>query len=240
VGADLDPGHDPAGDLATVRAALAAEAPTGDPGLPVDRLVRALDALRPEVLARFARCGLDRATAEETLADVPRKVAVYGTDPGTGIDAGWLLLLARADVVAVGRLQAERTAGPDGRALHVPESGPLVDAAVDASLARARDLFGPGPFTCTSWLLDPLLPPALGPDSGIVRFARRFALAPAPRGEDADRAVARFVFRRPLSDVLDPSAVVPRTRLERCVAEHLRAGGHWSQPRGTLPGPPAA
>ena len=219
-------------DAEVVRRALEAEQPPADLGLPVERLVRALDVLRPEVLARFANFGLDRATAEETLADVPRKVAAYGTAPGSGIDAGWLLGLARADVVAVGRLQVERTTGPDGRALHVPESGPLDPAAVDASLHRATALLGAAPFTCTSWLLDPLLPLALGPDSGIVRFARRFAVDCAPRREEDDRSVARFVFRRPLSDVLDPALVQPRTRLERCVAGHLRAGGHWSQPRG--------
>lgn len=234
--ADSDGDSDDGTDLERVRAALAADAVPVDPGLPVPRLVRALEGLRPEVLARFARCGLDRATAEETLRDVPRKVAAYGTDPGTGIDAGWLLQLARADVVAVGRLQVERVAGPGGRAVHVPEGGPLDAAAVDASLARSRALFGPGPLTCTSWLLDPLLPPALGPGSGIVGFARRFAVAPAPRGAEDDRAVARFVFRRPPADVLDPAVVVPRTRLEHCVTRHLRAGGHWSQPRGTLGG----
>ncbi|NIZ91618.1 hypothetical protein [Kineococcus rubinsiae] len=231
--ADPPSAADVAADVDRVREALrAAEAP-GDPGLPVDRLLHALDVLRPEVLAGFARAGLDRATAEETLADVPRKVAVYGTAPGTGIDAGWLLLLARADVVAVGRLQVERTAGPDGRAVHVPESGPLTAAAVDASFARSRVLFGPSAFTCTSWLLDPLLPPALGPDGGIVGFARRFAVGDVVRGEEHDRSVTRFVFHRPLADVLDPALVVPRTRLERCVAGHLRAGGHWSQPSAT-------
>ena len=228
-------------DTEVLREALEAEQPPAALALTVERFVRSLDLLRPEVFARFAALGLDRATAEETLADVPRKVAAYGTGPEVGIDVGWLLGLARADVVSVGRLQVERVAGPDGRAVHVPESGALLPAAVDASLERAVALFGGEPFTCTSWLLDPLLPAALGPGSGIVRFASRFVVDPtADRsgtpggsdGEDGDRAVAKFVFRRPLREVLDPRITQPRTRLEHCVVGHLRAGGHWSEPRG--------
>ncbi|MFD0481807.1 hypothetical protein ACFQ46_04295 [Kineococcus sp. GCM10028916] len=214
-------------DVELVRSALLApQAPALD--LPVPRFTRALDQLHEEVLARFRHVGLDAGTAEATLADVPRKVAAYGD----GIDVPWLLGLARADVVALGRLQFERVAGTDGHAVHLPEAGPLSDEAVEDSLARAVEVLGARAFHCTSWLLDPLLPPALGPDSGIVRFAARFALGPVERGEEGDRAVAKFVFRRPLREVLD--LVEPRTRLERLVVGHLRAGGHWSEPRGLL------
>lgn len=210
-----------------VRSALIApRAPALD--LPLPRFTHALDRLHDEVLARFRHVGLDAGTAEATLADVPRKVAAYGD----GIDVPWLLGLARADVVALGRLQFERVAGTDGHAVHLPEAGPLSDEAVEDSLARAVEVLGARAFHCTSWLLDPLLPPALGPDSGIVRFARRFTLGPVDRGAEGDRAVARFVFRRPLREVLD--LVEPRTRLERLVVEHLRGGGHWSEPTGRL------
>lgn len=227
------------GDLTLVRAALHAGAPA-DPGLPVERLVAALTALRPEVLERFAGLGFDAAVAEETLADVPRKVSRYGTPatsgPDVGIDAGWLLGLARADVVSLGRLQFERLAGADGRGVHVPEAGPLDPAAVDASLARAREVLGEEPLTCTSWFLDPVLPPALGPGSRLVAFAGRFATGPVHREPHADRVVAKFVFRRPVRDVLDEGRVHPGTSLERCVAQHLRAGRHWSEPSGVLRG----
>ncbi|WP_432564389.1 hypothetical protein [Kineococcus sp. SYSU DK003] len=224
-------------DVQRVRAALAADTVT-DPGIPVDRVVEALEELRPEVLARFGELGFDETVAQETLADVARKVEFYGTaeaaGPDVGIGAGWLLRLARADVVALGRLQFERVPRPDGRAVHVPEAGPLDPAAVDDSLARAVEVFGEGEFTCTTWLLDPLLPPALGEGSRITGFARRFEVGAVERGDHGDRAAAKFVFRRTVAEVLDPVAVHPRTRLERCVAEHLRAGGHWSEPRGAL------
>jgi hypothetical protein len=118
--------------------------------------------------------------------------------------------------------------------VHVPEAGPLDPAEVDASLARARELLGDAPLTCSSWFLDPVLPQALGPGSRLVAFAQRFAVAAAPRHPQADRVVAKFVFRRPLPDVLDDTLVHPRTSLERCVAGPLRAGDHWSQPSGVM------
>lgn len=215
-------------DVALVREALRAPtAPALD--LPLDRFLAALADLDDEVARRHRQLGLTPATSRETLADVPRKLAAYPA----AIDVGWLLGIARADVVALGRLQFERTAAPDGRAVHVPEDGPLDPAAVDASLARAVERFGGGPFTCTSWLLDPLLADVV-PGSNLDRFARRFTLGPVERGEEGDHVVAKFVFRRPLAEVLDADLVQPRTRVERFVAAHLRAGGHWSEPRGTL------
>jgi hypothetical protein len=215
-------------DLELVRAALTAPTrPALD--LPVLRFTAALERLRPEVDARFADLGFDTATAEATVADVARKVAAYGEH---GIDVDWLLGLARADVVALGRLQFEREATDGGHGVHVPEAGPLADDAVEDSLARAEGVLGARRFHCTSWLLDPLLPSALGPGSGIVRFARRFGVEPAERDAAADRDVAKFVFRRPLREVREHAE--PRTRLERVVLEHLRGGGHWSRPRGSL------
>lgn len=215
-------------DRELVRAALAA--PTRAAlDLPVPRFAAALERLRPEVHARFADLGFDAATAEATVADVARKVDAYGEQ---GIDVDWLLGLARADVVALGRLQFEREATDGGHGVHVPEAGPLADDAVEHSFAQAERVLATRDFHCTSWLLDPLLPPELGPESGIVRFARRFTVEPAERDEDGDRDVAKFVFRRPLREVLEHAE--PRTRVERVVLGHLRGGGHWSRPRGSL------
>jgi len=222
---------------AAVRAAL--NAPDArDPGIPVHRLVPVLADLRPEILERFAQLGFGPQVADDTLADIDRKVAIYGSPENSevGIDPGWLLGLARADVIALGRLQFERLVGPRGRALHIPEDGPLDPAAVEESLARARELLGDEPLGCTSWVLDPLLSEFLGPGSRLVAFAERFDVQPAVRGIDADRAVAKFVFRRSPSTVLDGHDVHPRTRLERHVAAHLRSGAHWSEPFGRLRG----
>ena len=222
-------------DVARVREALTGPAATA-PDLPLGRFLAALADLDDEVARRHRELGLSPSTSRETLADIPRKLAAYPS----AIDVGWLLGIARADVVALGRLQFERTAAPDGRAVHVPEDGPLDPAAVDASLARAVAFFGGGALTCTTWLLDPLLADVV-PGSNLDAFARRFSLGPVVRDAEGDRVVAKFVFRRPLAEVLDPDLVQPRTRVERCVAARLRAGGHWSEPRGTLtlPAPPS-
>lgn len=205
-----------------------------EPAIPVRDVLPALVAVTPEALERHRRLGVPEDVSRDTLADVGRKVRAYGATT----DIPWLVGLLRADVVALGRLQLERVAEPTGRAVHIPEQGPLDPAQVDDALGRARAMFGPGPMTCTSWLLDPTLRTGLPPSSNIVRFAERFAVDPDADPEEhpgaGDAAVAKFVFRRPLAEVLDPEAVVPRTRLERLVADHLRAGGHWTEPRGVL------
>ncbi|PRY18582.1 hypothetical protein [Kineococcus rhizosphaerae] len=211
-------------DEQAVRAALEADrAPVLD--LTVPRFVAAVAGLEPEVRRRFVRFGLDEETTTATLADVDRKLGAYGDD----IEVDWLLGLVRADVVALGRLQFERRPDDDGHAVHVPEGGGLSEAAVADSFARAARVLGAREFHCRSWLLDPLLG-ALGPDSGIVRFARRFEVGQVVRDGAADRAVAKFVFRRPPAEVL--AHAVPRTRLEHLVLAHLRGGGHWAEPRG--------
>lgn len=230
--------------LAALRAVLDADNPPREVPVDVRDAVPALVALVPEALARHRRLGVPDDAARDTLRDVGRKVRAYGATT----DVGWLVGLLRADVVALGRLQFERVAAPDGRGVHIPEQGPLDPDGVDAALASARELLGPDPLTCTSWLLDPALPAGLPASSNIVRFAARFAVPDdgaaarglgEPVGPDAgpthgDHAVAKFVFRRPLAEVLDPAAVVPRTRLEHLVVQQLRAGHHWSEPRGVL------
>lgn len=204
------------------------------PDLGPAEFAAALQEHRADVDARFAALGFGPDVAAATLADVPRKLAAYGTTGPVAIDVRWLRGLARADVVALGRLQFERTARDGRHAVHVPEGGPLTDAGLDASFAAARELLGAGGFSCHSWLLDPLLG-ALGPDSGVVRFARRFSVATVGRDADADRAVAKFVFRD-TPEAVRSGASAPRTRLARLVADQLRGGGHWAQPLG-LSGP---
>ncbi|WP_299954131.1 acyltransferase domain-containing protein [uncultured Modestobacter sp.] len=238
---DLDPGAWPATApapqvLAELAAGLAADEPPA-PSVAAPDAVPALVALLPAALDRHRRLDVPADVTRDTLADVGRKLRAYGATT----DVGWLLGLLRADVLALGRLQFQRLAGAAGRAVHVPEQGPLDPVRVDTALRRAATELGPGPVTCTSWLLDPALPDGLPADSNIVRFAARFAVLPgeeAAGGEGGptagDHAVARFVFRQPLDRVLDPSAVLPTTRLEHLVAAHLRAGRHWTEPCGVL------
>lgn len=195
----------------------------------VDALAPALVAVVPDALARHAALGIPEAVTVATLADVGRKIDAYGAT----VDVPWLVGLLRAEVVALGRLQFERDTTPEGRAIHIPEGGSLRPEQVDASIAEARAMFGDGPMICTSWLLDPTLL-SLPETSNIVAFARRFDVDATEAGHEGDEAAAKFVFRRPLAEVLDPAAVTPRTTLEHLVADHLRAGRHWSEPKGTL------
>lgn len=206
----------------------AASAVAAADGMPAASIARAFAAVDDAARARHRRLGIAADVTDGTLTDIERKIAAYGE----AVSVDWLVGLARADVVALGRLQFERVAGADGRGIHVPEGGPLSLEAVDASLEQARALFGDGTLTCTSWLLDRRLQ-SLG-ESNIVRFARRFDVETAAPSRAASEAVAKFVFRLPLAAVVGGDHVRPRTSVERLVAEVLRAGEDWSEPRGVL------
>lgn len=221
--------------LAELRTVLAADEPPTALDTTLDALLPVLVELAPEALARHRALGLNDRVSRDTLADVGRKVRLYGRS----LPLDWLVALLRADVVALGRLQLSRVPGPHGHAVHVPELGPLLPPLVDESLRRAAEELGATAFGCESWLLDPFLPDGLPEDANIVRFAARFAVPAVvrptgPEPTQGDREVARFVFRRPLDDVLDPARVTPRTTLERLVARHLRAGDHWTEPLGVI------
>jgi hypothetical protein len=209
-----------------LRAAVRGEA---DAPESVDSLAAALVAVVPDALERHRALGVAEDVTAATLADVGGKIDAYGAT----VDVPWLVGLLRGEVLALGRLQYEREATDEGRAIHIPEGGSLRPELVDASLAEARALFGDGTMICTSWLLDPTLL-QLPETSNIVAFARRFDVEPTDPGHEGDEAAAKFVFRRPLAEVLDPAVVTPRTTLERLVADHLRSGNHWSEPKGTL------
>ncbi|WOF23149.1 hypothetical protein N8K70_00345 [Microbacterium betulae] len=193
------------------------------------RLTEAFAAARPLALRRHRGLGVEPSTTDATLADIDRKIAAYGDDA----DIPWLIGIARADVLAFGRLQAARETGGRGRDLHVPEGGPLAPPLVDDALSRIRSAFPGEALVCTSWLLDPALS-SLPAGSNIRAFAARFDVAGCAPTQEGGRAAAFFVFRRPLAEVLDPDAVRPRTTLERLVAERLRSGAGWSEPAGTL------
>jgi hypothetical protein len=139
--------------------------------------------------------------------------------------AWWLTLHFRGALYRLGRLQFDRS--DEGLGVHVPANGPLDPAAVDDSLAHAREFFPrhfPGErntrFRCRSWLLDPQLAEYLGEDSNVVRFGRRFRLTDELYAED----IVRFVYGR----VEGPPETWPqRTALERAIVAHLRAGRQW-------------
>ncbi len=173
--------------------------------------------------------------------------------------ATWIALHFRSRLFELGRLQYEPAVlaheGPvswyDARQaaemgpefapgapvlrLHIPAEGPLDPEAIERSLRGARAFFAERTgvdyplASCTSWLLDPRLAHALGPNSNIAAFQRRFTLVGAASPGDAD--VFRFVFR--MAEVR-PERAPQNTRLERAVVRHLRDGGSWHVRTGWL------
>ncbi len=207
------------------------------------RFVDAADRTHPSVqpfLARIpaarelhARMGLTDEESWETLQDLPRHAHLDRLLHGTpGLRKGWWVELAFSGrLVQLGRLQYEPRDGYLN--LHVPEEGgPLAPAAVDASLARAREVFaGYREARITSWLLDPQLAGLLGDDSNIVRFARRFEVV-GDAGIDDERVV-EFVFHR-LDRPQAAESLPQETRLQRAIVAQLRSGGHIRSTVGRL------
>lgn len=124
------------------------------------------------------------------------------------------------------------TCSPDTPALslHIPDfSGPMTPGACDASIDMARAFFKsffPDEdhqiAYCNSWLLDPQLRDYLSPESNIIRFQDRFALAPG--GYDVNNSIVQFVFGSTLDRI---DALPQRSSLERAIVQHIRAGGIW-------------
>lgn len=235
--------------IALVRADLGGSGwlPPG-PELPRERglawrhlYVYAYLALVDVALAYHRDHGVPEAVSWATLADLGRNLAVDRRMRGEGWPTmqSWLTLHLRGSVYELGRLQHQRAGTTID--LHIPDSGPLLPEAVDASLDAARAFFPrhfpdehPTAFSCGSWLLDPQLREYLPESSNIIRFQRRFELDPyeKPEGVHGDVEVLRFVFRT-LSTPLDQ---LPRDNvLQRAIVDHLKAGGHWYWRRGRFP-----
>jgi hypothetical protein len=210
-------------------------------------------AALPAARRAHAERDVPEEVSRATLADLGLHLAIHRRMHGTaGLDApSWLQPHFRGALFRLGRLQFGRHREPLGPtpppeladrlrpgraalAAHIPEDGPLAPEACDASFATAARFF-PERFpedapvvTCVSWLLDERLAEHLPAESNIVRFQRRFTVLPGAVG-DGDRDIVFFVFRR---EDAAPDDLPRRTRLERAVAEHLAAGGHWEVRRG--------
>nr|WP_246259484.1 acyltransferase domain-containing protein [Streptomyces typhae] len=218
-------------------------------------------AALPRVRAYHRRRGIPDDVSRHTLADLGRHMAVHrrGHD-GRGVPVpGWNALHFRGELYQLGRLQFQRSLlgprmgaalaaagtglGPGDRCLniHIPDfRGPLTPRACQRSVDLAREFF-PRHFpderydvaVCHSWLLDPQLKEYLPADSNIVRFQERFRLADT-YGEQApdDTVPVGFVFG---DRQLAVGGLPRRTRVERAVGDHLRAGGHWYGGHGWFP-----
>lgn len=215
----------------------------------------AFAATLPDTLAFQRTRAISDVASRAIFADVGRHLRVFERTFGhTGLHVqNWFSLHLRGVIYDFGRLQANletlnvptadlraarlpAVTGSVVAGIHIPDSGPLKPAEVDASLARIRpflarhfpELPPVSVARCTSWLLDEQLRD-LVPDSNIARFCARWHAIGAPI--DGDESVRNFVFRRPYAA---PADLVATTRLERAVVDHWRSGGHLYQRSGWL------
>lgn len=217
-------------------------------------------AALPQVRAYHRSRGIPEEISRRTLADLGRHMAVHRRargGPGL-LHPSWNSLHFRGELYQLGRLQfqrgvlGERMGGAVAAAkhsagrgapcldLHITDfRGPLSPEACDRSIALAREFFARHfpeeryeTAMCHSWLLDPQLKRYLPTDSNIVRFQERFRAADGYEREPDDSVPVAFVF----GDGDLPVAELPRrTRVERAVGDHLRAGGHWYVGHGWFP-----
>ena len=182
--------------------------------------------------------------ALSTLGTAVRESAtVYGK---SGLLFGlWVPPLAFRGVhYALGRLAFDIAGKSDGANpdvvelfVHVPGGAKLDPTECDRSFVMARKFMRThfpecrvDRLVCRSWLLDPQLANYLPATSNIVRFQRRFELAPNMDVEVADHDLLEYVFRRQCTGDIDEVALdqLPQeTRLQRAYVDHLRRGKHW-------------
>ncbi|MFC0111595.1 acyltransferase domain-containing protein [Kibdelosporangium aridum] len=201
----------------------------------------------PAVRRFHASRGIPEATTWETLAQLGESVAVHRRKHGEGgmNMQFWTAYILSGIVYRLGRLQFSLGVGSDGTpelGMHIPEGGgPLIPEIFYDSLRRARPFFdryfpehGAQVATGTSWLLDPQLTEYLPEDSHIMRLRRDWTLTDSEPFAIGDDSILEFVFRyngQPLDELPQ------RTKLERAVVAHLKAGRHWHDRVGRVPLP---
>lgn len=213
----------------------------------------------PLVRRYHAEHGVPEDVSWESLACLGSAMAEARRQSGKpGLDGVWSPPLAfRGALYPLGRLTFERIEpvadGADFPPLppgtcaigtHIPGNMPLEPRACDASFTRARDFVAshfpdrPAAFICHSWLLDPQLADYLQAESNLVRFQRRFTLAPN-QFEVSDNEILRFVFERRNERPEVPEDVLAElpqdTTLQRAYVTHLRSGRRWYARTGWAP-----
>jgi hypothetical protein len=120
--------------------------------------------------------------------------------------------------------------------VHIPARIDLSPAALDMTFARAREVLGEvwpcstrRIATCQSWMMDDRLVEALGPDSRIVAFQRRFELI-EPYVEDTATAMY-FIFG---VEGVEAGRLTPTSRLQHALLEVVARGGQWRSRTGWL------
>lgn len=176
-----------------------------------------------------------------TLADLGRQVGVHRLTYGQfGLHTqDWLTLVWSGALYQLGRLQFNLQLDVDDHwvlSTHIPASGPLTPASVDASFAAASRFFAAHfpdypttDFFCDSWLLDPLLSELL-PDSNLAAFQRRWSLDATARPGLEDMLF--FVFHR--RGEVDLDELLTDTSLRRAFVGVLKSGRSWTGRSGRI------
>ena len=209
-----------------------------------------LVATADEVRAYHASRGIGGDDSWRALSDLGQQVFVHRLTYGAfGLHThDWLRVAWSGALYWLGRLQfnlqrdpldpGAEAAGTWVLSTHIPRSGPMTPAEVDASFAAARAFFAEHfadfdvtAFHCHSWLLDPQLAEVLPATSNMALFQRRWTLAGEPANGDEDAVFFTFA-RRPPVDL----AALPRdTTLQRAILDRLADGGHWQVRNGLIP-----
>ena len=209
----------------------------------------ALVATVDEVRAYHASRGIGDDDSWRALSDLGQQVFVHRlTYEAFGLHThDWLRVAWSGAFYWLGRLQfnlqrdpldpGAAAAGTWVLSTHIPRSGPLTPAEVDASFAAARIFFAEhfagfdvNAFHCHSWLLDPQLTAVLPATSNMALFQRRWTLTGEPGNGDDDAVFFTFA-RRPPVDL----ASLPRdTTLQRAILDRLADGGHWYVRNGLI------
>ncbi len=212
--------------------------PLGEGGLPLLALVVTV----PDLAGWHRGRAVPAPVSKRTLGELAQQVWVHRTSFGTfGLRSyGWLPVTWCGSLYWLGRLQFNllRLGEEWVCSTHIPRSGPLDPAEVDAAFRQAAEFFPAhfpdhpvDDFWCGSWLLAPDLAVELSPESNIAHFQRRWRLD--GQHVEADDDLLLFVFGE-RGDVEIES--LPRnTTLQRVVVDRLRSGGHWSTWSGRIP-----
>ena len=194
-------------------------------------------------VAEFHRTrGVPAEVSERTLSELGQQVWVHRLTYGEfGLHTeGWLRTTWSGALYWLGRLQfhLDRQAGDWVLSTHIPRSGPLTPASVDAALGWARTFFAEhfpaqpaAAFYCSSWLLDPQLTAILPAESNMARFQRRWELYGEPELGDTDALFFTFARRGDF----DLDQLPQDTALQRALVARLRSGGHWQVRKGRIP-----
>jgi hypothetical protein len=202
----------------------------------------ALVATVEEVQAFHRSRGISEELSWRALSDLGQQTYVHRLTYGSfGLHTqGWLCVAWSGALYWLGRLQfnLHREGAEWLLSTHIPRTGPLTPASVDASFAQAVQFFGEhfpdyqlSGFFCSSWLLDPELAAALSPTSNMACFQRRWNLFGEPMKGDADALFFTFARR---GDI-DLDCLPQDTSLQRAIVGRLRSGGHWHVWNGRKP-----